>query len=192
MAEPAGIAWRAFEAAGVTAGERLLILGPGTIGLLCAMFARAAGAEVHLLGPADRSLQFARTLGFDGVWTSEDLPRRAWHGVVDASNASSCPGLATELVEPGRRVVLVGLAGTPSYIDSRQVALKDVTLVGILGASAGLRHAIASLADGSVDPLALVSAVSALEDVTDVLSSRPLAGAGPGPKTLIDLKPEIR
>jgi len=34
MVEPAGNAWRAFQAAGVGTGERLLVLGPGTIGLL--------------------------------------------------------------------------------------------------------------------------------------------------------------
>ena len=41
-------------------GDRVLVLGPGAIGLLCAMFARAAGAEVHLLGRSARSIEFAR------------------------------------------------------------------------------------------------------------------------------------
>ncbi|MGW5569898.1 zinc-dependent alcohol dehydrogenase [Nocardia thailandica] len=192
MIEPAGNAWRAFEAAGVDPGERLLILGPGTIGLLCAMFARAAGVEVHLLGPPGRSIQFARTLDFDGVWTPESLPRHRWHGVIDASNAPSCPRLAVECVEPGRRVALVGLAGAASHIDTRDVALKDVTVVGILGASVGLRHAIDAFADGSVDPTTLVSVVVGMHDITAVLSGRDIAGAGPGPKTLIDLKLERR
>ena len=41
-------------------GDTALVLGPGTIGLLVAMFARAAGAEVHLMGRTERSLEFAR------------------------------------------------------------------------------------------------------------------------------------
>ncbi|MEV0341804.1 alcohol dehydrogenase catalytic domain-containing protein [Nocardia sp. NPDC050713] len=192
MIEPAGNAWRALDGAGVVAGERLLILGPGTIGLLCAMFAHAVGVEVHLLGLEGRSLDFARTLGFDGVWTSDTLPSLAWHGVVDASNASHLPGLAIDLVEPGRRVALVGLAGSPSRVDSRGIALKDVTLVGVLGASAGLRPAIDAFASGTVDPGPLVSAIVSLEEATDVLSGGRLPGAGPGPKTLIDLKRRSR
>ena len=40
-------------------GDRVLVLGTGTIGLLVALFARAAGAEVHLLGRSARSLDFA-------------------------------------------------------------------------------------------------------------------------------------
>ena len=33
---------------------------------------------------------------------------------IDASNAADLPALALDLVEPGRRVVYIGLAGTPS------------------------------------------------------------------------------
>ncbi|NUP65568.1 MAG: alcohol dehydrogenase catalytic domain-containing protein, partial [Nonomuraea sp.] len=50
LVEPGGNAVRAVRAAGLEAGERLLVLGTGTIGLLAALFARAAGAEVHLMG----------------------------------------------------------------------------------------------------------------------------------------------
>ncbi|MFI2478392.1 zinc-binding dehydrogenase [Nocardia xishanensis] len=192
MIEPAGNAWRAFDGAGVVAGERLLILGPGTIGLLCAMFARAAGVEVHLLGREGRSLQFARTLGFDGVWTGDTIPDLAWHGVVDASSATRFPGLAIDLAEPGRRVALVGLAGSPSRVDTRDIALKDVTVVGVLGASAGLRPAIDAFASGTVDPCPLVSAIVALEEATGVLSGGSISDAGPGPKTLIDLQRRCR
>ncbi len=48
MVEPGGNAWRALEAADVTAGERLLILGTGALGLLIGLMARAHGLEVHL------------------------------------------------------------------------------------------------------------------------------------------------
>ncbi|MGF6823875.1 threonine dehydrogenase-like Zn-dependent dehydrogenase [Microbacterium sp. ZKA21] len=192
LIEPAGNAWRAFAAASVSAGERLLVLGPGTIGLLCAYFARARGVEVHLLGRKGRSLEFAAELGFDGVWTADTLPNLAWHGVVDASSAPHFPSLALDLVEPGGRVALVGLSGTPSTIDTRTAALKDVTLVGILGASAGLASAIAAFADGSVEPRPLVSALVAIDDATRILRGEPVPDAGPGPKTLIDLSMRSR
>ncbi|MGW5517527.1 zinc-dependent alcohol dehydrogenase [Nocardia africana] len=188
MIEPAGNAWRAFAGTAVGPGERLLILGPGTIGLLCAMFARAAGAEVHLLGRADRSLQFAGTLDFDGVWTRRTLPNLEWHGVVDASSASEFPGLAIDLVEPGRRVALVGLAGSAGHVDMRTIVLKDVTVVGVLGASGGFVPVIDSFASGAVDPRPLVSAIVGLEETTAALSGIPRPDAGPGPKMLVDLK----
>jgi threonine dehydrogenase-like Zn-dependent dehydrogenase len=182
LVEPGGNALRAVRAAVLRPGDRLLVLGPGTIGVLAAMFARAAGAEVHLLGRADRSLPFAGSLGFDGVWTADTLPDLPWDAVIDASNAPQLPARAIELVEPGRRVVCIGIAGTPSRVDSRALVLKDVTAVGILGASAGLDGAIDAYARGDVDPAPLVAATVRLEDLAPVLAGELPAGAGPGPK----------
>src|SRR5689334_19135079 len=53
LVEPGGNALRAARAAEVGPGDRALVLGPGTIGLLTAMFLRAAGAEVHVMGLAE-------------------------------------------------------------------------------------------------------------------------------------------
>ena len=50
LVEPGGNALRAVRAALAGGGQRLLVMGPGTIGLLAAQIARSQGAEVHLLG----------------------------------------------------------------------------------------------------------------------------------------------
>lgn len=186
LVEPGGNALRAARGAQVAAGERLLVLGTGTIGLLVAMFARAAGVDAHLLGADAAQLRLARALGFDGTWTREALPGLPWDAVVDASNAPGLPGLAIDLVEPGRRVVLIGLAGAPSTVDTHEIVLKDVTAVGILGGSAGLAGAIGAYADGSVDPRPLVAATIGLDGVAGVLDGQRPAGAGAGPKIHVD------
>ena len=173
LVEPGGNALRAVRAANLAPGERLLVLGPGTIGLLAALIARAQDAEVHLLG---QSVRFARSLGLT-AWTAADLPALRWDAVIDASNAAELPGLAAELVEPGRRVVYIGLAGRPSLVDSRQLVLKDVTAVGILSASGGLAGTIDLYASGAVDPRPLVGATVELDRAGEVLagSLRPAA-----------------
>jgi len=89
-------------------------------------------------------------------------------------------------VEPGKRVVYVGLAGTPSWIDTRTVALRDVTVVGILSASTGLAPTIEQYASGAVDPRPLVAATVGLHDAGAVLGGWRPAGAGDGPKIHID------
>jgi threonine dehydrogenase-like Zn-dependent dehydrogenase len=182
LVEPGGNAVRCVDGVALSPGERLLVLGTGTIGLLVALFARARGIEVHLLGVSDSQLGLARSLGFGNAWTSATLPRDLFDGVVDASTAPSLPALALERVEPGRHIVYIGLSATESVIDSRDLVFKDVTAIGILGASAGLSGAIAAYADGSVDPRPLVGATIGLEDVAEVLASGPPPGAGPGPK----------
>ncbi len=186
LVEPGGNALRSVWSADLRPGDRLLILGPGTIGLLAAMFARAAGAEVHLMGRSAHSIAFARTFHFDGVWTEEDLPNLPWDGVIDASNAARLPAKALELVEPAKRVVYIGLAGSPSFIDTRVMALKDVTSVGILSASPGLSGTIDLYASGDVDPRPLVAATVGLDEVGAVLGGAGQERTGPGPKVHID------
>jgi threonine dehydrogenase-like Zn-dependent dehydrogenase len=186
LVEPGGNAVRAVRAAALSSGDRALVLGTGTIGLLIAEFARAQGVEVHLLGRPDRTADLARTRGFAGVWTADELPTLAWDAVIDASNAADLPALALELVEPGKRIVYIGLSGTPSLIDTRTLAFKDVTAIGILAASQGLAGAIDGYADGTVDPRPLVAATVALEQVGDVLAGWRPDRAGPGPKIHID------
>ena len=187
LIEPAGNALRSVWAANLRAGDRVLVLGTATIGLLVALFARAEGAEVHIMGRSARPLDFARSLGFDHVWTESTLPDLPWDSVIDASNGPHLPARALDLVEPGKTVVYVGLAGSPSMIDTRTLALKDVTAVGILGASQGLDGAITAFASGSVDPRPLVSTVVRLEDLAAVLGGKRPEGAGAGPKTQIEI-----
>jgi threonine dehydrogenase-like Zn-dependent dehydrogenase len=186
LVEPGGNALRSAQGAGLRPGDRALVLGAGTIGLLVAMFARAAGAEVHLMGRSARSLAFARTLGFDGVWAAGELPGLPFDGVIDASNAPALPARALDLVEPGKRVVYVGLAGSPSLIDTRTLALKDVTAVGILSASPSFAGTIDLYARGAVDPRPLVAATVGLEGVAAVLAGHRPPGAGAGPKIQVD------
>lgn len=186
LVEPGGNALRAVQGAEVQAGDRVLVLGPGTIGLLVALIAQAQGAEVHLMGRSERSLHYARTLGFDGVWSADELPALAFDAVIDSSNAPSLPARALELVEPAGRVVYIGLAGSPSLVDTRTLALKDVTAVGVLSASPGLAGTIELFARGAVDPRPLIATTVGLDGVGAVLAGERPAGAGAGPKIHVD------
>ncbi|TDC50728.1 alcohol dehydrogenase [Jiangella ureilytica] len=184
LVEPGGNALRAARAAGVGDGDRLLVFGPGTIGLLVAMFARAAGAEVHLMGRTEESLAFARDLGFAHVWPDGAVPDLPFDAVVDAATAAQLPAYAADVVEPGGRIVYIGLSATPSMVDTRTLVFKDVTAVGILSASPGLAATIDAYASGAVDPRPLVGVTVALDQVGAVLAgSHP---SGPAPKVHVD------
>ncbi|MGP3965802.1 zinc-dependent alcohol dehydrogenase [Nonomuraea sp. 3N208] len=186
LVEPGGNALRAVRAAAVAPGERLLVIGPGTIGLLAAMIAVAHGVEVHLLGVNGRSLAFARSLGFTQTWTTPPEPPLRFDAVIDASTGSGSPALALELVEPGRNVVFIGLSAAPSLADTRRLVLKDVTAVGVLSASGGLAGAIDLYASGQVDPRPLVAATVPLDEAAAVLSGERRPSWGDAPKILID------
>ena len=186
LVEPGGNALRAARAAEVGNGDRVLVLGPGTIGLLVAMFLRATGTEVHLMGVTAASLEFARGLGFDNAWSLEDLPDLPYDAVVDASNDATLPALALDLVEPSGRLVYIGLAGAASHIDTRTLALKDVTAIGILSASPALDDTIQAFSAGAVDPRPLVAATVPLDRTGEVLAGWRPPGVGAAPKIHVD------
>ena len=187
MVEPTGNALRSVDATGLSQCERLFIFGPGTIGLLCALIAQSRGIEVHLIGIEDRSLEFARQFGFAGVHHINSIPQLPVHGIIDATYNNAVPALALDLLEPGRTVVFIGIAGTPSMIDSRVLVLKDLKAIGILSASPGVAGAIALLSSGAIDPRALIASVVSLEESADVLAGKRPGAVGDGPK--IHIKP---
>jgi threonine dehydrogenase-like Zn-dependent dehydrogenase len=186
LVEPGGNAVRALRAADVRPGERLLVFGPGAIGCLVALLAAADGIDVHLVGRSEGSIAFARSLGFEHVWTDDTIPEVGFDGVVDATNAAKVPARAIELVEPGRHVSLIGIAAKPSLVDTRTAVLQEVTIAGILSGSGGLAEAIDRYASGSVDPRPLVAATIGLDDVASVLTGRRDAAWGSAPKIHVD------
>jgi 2-desacetyl-2-hydroxyethyl bacteriochlorophyllide A dehydrogenase len=172
--EPAGTAWRAADAA---AGTRVCVWGPGTLGLLTLLFCRAGGATDDVVGPDPASRELALRLGARACYHPDDAPSGGYDAVVDASTGPSVSARALDQVDPGGRVVLVGVAGAPSLVDTRAVVLRDITIVGLLAASLGLKQAISALARGTVRPEPLVARVVGLDELAAVLSGPPPSGA---------------
>jgi threonine dehydrogenase-like Zn-dependent dehydrogenase len=186
LVEPAGSAFRAVAAAGLAPGARACVWGSGTLGLLALQFALTEGARVDVVGVRPEQLRLARDLGASDTYLPADVPTGGYDAVLDVSTAADAPSRAVEIVEPAGRVVLVGLAEEPSLLDTRRVVLRDVTIVGILAASAGLDPAIERFASGRIRTAPLVAEVVGLDEVADVLrGARPPSPTG-APKTLVD------
>ena len=189
LVEPAGNALRAVDAAQIRPGDEVCVWGPGTLGLLALQFATTHGAAVDVVGLDAERLELATQLGARSVLLAADAangPMDRYACVIDTSNSPDVANLAVHQVEPSGRVVLIGLADTPSTIDTRDVVFRDITMVGILAASAGLDGAIELLASGVIQTDPLVAATVRLDDVADVLAGRRPRGAGPGPKIHVD------
>jgi threonine dehydrogenase-like Zn-dependent dehydrogenase len=186
LVEPGGNAMRAVQACGARPGSRVLVYGPGTIGLLAALIAESDGLEVHVAGRSDTSLDFARSIGLQQVWHTDHVPDLPFDAIIDCTFGVDVPAAAVSLVQPGGRVVFIGLSGAPSLVDTRDLVLKDITAVGILSASPGLAQTIEHYADGRVDPRPLVAGTVGLADVGAALAGDPITGVGAGPKIHID------
>ena len=116
------------ERARIDAGDFVVVLGPGPIGLLAALTARAAGARhVVIVGtPADESLRLkkARELGFETVINvAQQDPVavvQALTGGLGADLVIECSGAApaiastVDLIRKKGRICVIGLTGKDS------------------------------------------------------------------------------
>ena len=127
----------------------------------------SAGSGVPGAGPG---------LGARACYHPDDAPTGGYDAVVDASTGPNAPARALDQVDPGGRVVLVGVAGAPSLVDTRAAVLRDITVVGLLPpASACARRSRRSPA-ARVWPEPLVARVVGLDD----LAARAERAAVPG------------
>ena len=96
MTEPCAVAFSATIAPGfVRPGDRIVVYGPGPIGVLCAAMARLAGAEVALVGlEKDKTrLEIAKSYGCeviigDATAWAKSVDGLGADGVVDAAGLS--------------------------------------------------------------------------------------------------------
>jgi len=67
LIEPFCISYHGIARANVKAGDRVLIVGAGTIGVLAGVAAKAKGAGVYIADVARGKLDYAKGFGFDGT-----------------------------------------------------------------------------------------------------------------------------
>lgn len=129
LAEPTAVSVHAVvERAGVRPGDRVVVLGPGPIGLLCLQVARAAGAGLVVVSGTARSarvrLPLARALGADHTVNvaEEDLAARVAaltdgagaDVVIETSGAPEAIALMPKLARRLGRLCEVGVVGRPT------------------------------------------------------------------------------
>lgn len=146
MTEPTAVAIHAMRRGGLEAGDRVLILGAGPIGLLAALWAKAAGAGRVVIGDIDAPrLEFAEGLGAGETVNvtstgAVDELRNAFDLAVEAAGAA--PALAhciQAACRKGRVVLLGNPAGAmtlPAEVYSAAMR-KELTLSGTWNSSYG-------------------------------------------------------
>ena len=144
LTEPCCVAYNATCVnSHIRPGDSVAVIGPGPIGLLCAMMARIAGAgTVVVIGiPADaHRLETARKLGANATLGAAGEDIGAWvrnfgdgYGVdlvIDAAGVSATLRLAMEIVRPAGQITKVGWGPQPLNFSLDPLVQKAVTLQG--------------------------------------------------------------
>jgi 2-desacetyl-2-hydroxyethyl bacteriochlorophyllide A dehydrogenase len=134
LIEPASVVLRGLERARPTSGERVAVIGIGTLGSLALRLARLySPAEVVALGIRDEELELARRLGADRVLNVlHDEAEPGFDLVLETAGATSAVELALRLPREGGRTVLLGIAGEGRSVplEPDRLTLRDVSVIG--------------------------------------------------------------
>jgi threonine dehydrogenase-like Zn-dependent dehydrogenase len=139
LAEPAAVMVRALRRGGLAAGQRVLVLGAGTLGLLGTLAARALGAsEVWTSARHPAQAALARDLGAarvlaEGEAAPAELARAGRRAPIDlvvetVGGSADTLAAAAAAVRRGGRVAVVGMFLAPVRLDTLPLLLKEATL----------------------------------------------------------------
>jgi len=160
----------------IRAGDSVLVLGPGPIGLLCLALARLSGAGwlgIVGLKQDEKRLKVAGTLGADATLIADaqdplEAVRALGDGlgvdvVIDAAGASASLQLALKAVRPNGQITKVGWGPQPLDFSLDALVGKAVRLQGSFSHNFPIwERVIALLASGQLDPTPLIGRVEPL------------------------------
>ncbi|MGA3268236.1 MAG: zinc-binding dehydrogenase [Verrucomicrobiota bacterium] len=179
LTEPCCVAYNAVCVnSHVRPGDAVAIIGPGPIGLLCALMAKLCGSG-HLLVigiPADaQRLEVARRIGAETVLGAQGENVSEWvkhfgdgYGldlVIDATGVSASLKLALDIVRPAGQITKVGWGPQPLDFSLDPLVQKAVKLQGSYSHNWPIwEKVIFLLAHGKIDLDPILNRVSPLSE----------------------------
>jgi 2-desacetyl-2-hydroxyethyl bacteriochlorophyllide A dehydrogenase len=125
LVEPGAVAWHGLRRAGPVAGERVAVVGGGSIGLLAAAAARRMGFEVDVEARYEHQARAAGKLG-------AGRPSGRYDVVIDTAGGPTALARCAELARPGGRVVVVAVYFETAAFPGPASLVKELTYVNAI------------------------------------------------------------
>lgn len=200
LLEPLSVGVHACRRGGLSAGDTVLVLGAGPIGLLIMLTAKAMGASKVLITDILQSrLDFAKKLGADHTVlvsrdSKEDELVKNIHELLgghpnvsfDASGAQATVRLAMLATKSGGVAVLVGMGSPEQTVPLAGALAREIDIRGIFRYVNEYPIALAMVASGKINVKPLVSHHFTMEET---LEAYELARQGAGIKVMIHVQP---
>jgi len=179
LTEPCCVAYNAVcMNSRIRPGDSVAVIGPGPIGLLCALTAKLNGAHpLIVIGiPADaKRLEVAQKLGASHVLGGKgenvaEVIKSMGDGygvdvVIDAAGVSATLKLSMEIVRPGGHITKVGWGPQPCNFSLDPLVQKAVTLQGSFSHTWPMwEKVLGMLASGQLDLTHILSRVAPLTE----------------------------
>ncbi len=199
LTEPLACVVQGLEELQPRAGQHLLIIGSGPIGLMFVALARQAGCVVTVAGRGKERLETARKLGANNVIDVThksnlvEAVRAAagepFDAVIEAVGKPETWEAATQLVRKGGKVNFFGgcPTGTTVTLDTALLHYSNITLLATFHHSPkAIRKALEFIESGVIRAEDFVTGESSLTGLPDLLKS--MAAGNKAVKTLIRVK----
>src|SRR3954468_6006761 len=169
------------ELGGLVAGESVVVIGPGPIGLLAVAVAKALGASpVILTGTRDARLAIGRELGADrtinvGKENAVEIVRQMTGGigadyVVECAGTESTVNEAIRMTSRGGKICLAAFPHAPVTMDLAQIVKNNIYVYGIRGEGrSATRRAMALMAEKRFDATKIHTHTFPLADLPTAL-----------------------
>jgi (R,R)-butanediol dehydrogenase/meso-butanediol dehydrogenase/diacetyl reductase len=181
IVEPLAVALHGLNLSGMKAGDKVLVLGAGPIGLAVAFWAKRLGAaKVAVQDIAEFQRDRALGMGADVFVVDPEDPvgsaERGLGGKADiVFECVGMPGLiaqAVEQVKPRGTILLLGLCTQPDTFNSFAMLSKEVKLVtSAFFTRQEYEAALDALDEGAAEPRLLVTDTISLSDTPGVFES---------------------
>ena len=169
LVEPTAVAVHDVGRAEVRAGERVVVVGGGPVGVLIALVARAAGADVRVVELSDHRRRLVEQLGLT-AWdpAADDVSKlvQGWTGDAGADVAFEVSGAAggvqtaVDVLAVRGRLCLVAIHPRPREVDLFRFFWRELTLIGArLYQRADFEKAVELVAGNEIPAAQLISKV---------------------------------
>lgn len=195
LIEPLAVACHDVRRSRLVAGETALVIGGGPIGMLIALVARHAGADVVIAEISEHRLGVARGLGLathdpkDGPVDAAIKTRTDGKGadvVFEVSGSRAGVEAMTAAAATRGRIVMVAINNTRPPVDLFQFFWRELEMLGArVYEPADYDQAIALVAANTLDLAPLITDIRDLEDIEQAFAG--LDGSSLAMKTLINV-----
>lgn len=194
LVEPTAVAVHDVGRAAVKDGEKVVVVGGGPVGILIALVARAAGAEVRVVELNAHRRLLAEELGLS-TWdpATADITAlvQRWTGEAGAdvafevSGAAAGVDTAVDVLGVRGRLCLVAIHPRPREINLHRFFWRELTLVGARLYDRGdFERAVALVADGTIPAQRLITKIVPLTEAPAAFEA--LESGGDVMKILVD------
>ena len=157
LVEPLAVSWHALRKAGAVTGERtgerVLVVGGGSVGLLTVAAARAMDLEVDLEARHEHQRAAGDALGAGS-------PRGQYEITVEAAGSDSALATCVRKTAPGGRIAMVGMPQGDLRVPGIPFVMNELSMIGCnCYDRRGGRHEFADAAKVLADNPAIAKAV---------------------------------